>query len=187
MNPIKLVLLAASLSTDAFAASLARGSRERDSRLARAAGSGAIFGATEGLMCLAGWLLAHAFAAHIQALDHWIALILLGVIGIRMIREGLAHEERPADDTRRSSIAMTLATAVGTSIDSAAVGVALALTGVSAFAALVIGLFSFLASTIGFLAGPWVGRRLGGLAEIFGGLVLIALGISIFTAHTFAA
>lgn len=184
MSPIKLFALSASLSADAFAASLARGGRETDRSRAGALGSGAIFGATEGLMCLAGWWLAHAFASHIQAWDHWIALFLLSVIGARMIREGLAGDGSPGENKRRSSVRMTLLTAVGTSVDSAAVGVALALTGVGVFAALVIGLFSFVASTVGFLIGPWVGRRLGPMAEILGGLILIALGVSIFVSHT---
>lgn len=108
----------------------------------------------------------------------------MSVIGARMIRAGLVGDGPPGEGTRRSSVRTTLLTAVGTSVDSAAVGVALALTGVGVFAALVIGLFSFSASTVGFLIGPWVGRRLGPIAEILGGLILIALGLSIFGSHS---
>ncbi len=181
-----LIPVALGLSTDAFAASIARGGRERRLHIGKAVSSGAIFGTTEGLMCAIGWSAAFVFADLIQAVDHWIALALLVIIGGKMIREGLETEtDDPADaDTvRNSNLAGTIITAIGTSIDSAAVGIALALSGVSLWSALVIGLFSFTASTIGFMIGPMVGERLGKRAEIAGGVILILLGLWIFYSH----
>lgn len=179
---IALFFLSLALSTDAFAASLARGARAKQRHLPTALGSGLIFGTTEGLMCLFGWAAGSLFAGLIADFDHWIALILLGVIGARMIHEGLATgpETESAD---RSTWLGTIVTAVGTSIDSATVGVALALSGTTVFAALAIGAASFVASTAGFLAGPMLGARFGHRAEIAGGSVLILIGVIIFYEH----
>lgn len=186
MSFLPLFLLAVSLSSDAFAASLARGGAARLPGWGAAIGSGAVFGAAEGLMCFGGWLVAGIFAQKIAAVDHWIALLLLGVIGARMVREGLSGEvEAEADAPRRGTLGGTVLTALGTSVDSAAVGAALALSGTGAISALVIGLTSFIASTIGFRIGPWVGARLGRRAEIAGGALLIAIGVSIFVSHVF--
>lgn len=178
---LALLPLALGLSTDAFAASLARGGRERGAHFGKAVKSGAVFGTTEGLMCLLGWSAASVFADQIRAFDHWIALILLVIIGGRMIQEGL--EDDDDNHIPAKSLLGTVITAIGTSVDSAAVGVALALSGVSVWAAFMIGCFSFTASTIGFLIGPMVGEKLGKRATIGGGVVLILIGCSIFYRH----
>lgn len=180
---LTLIPISLGLSTDAFAASLARGGRARTARLSAAVRSGAVFGLAEGLMCLGGWLAAYVFAEAIRAFDHWIALILLGVIGLRMIREGLSRDEADDPASPTGGWVGTVVTAIGTSVDSAAVGVALALSGMTVWSALVIGGFSFTASTIGFLIGPMVGARLGKSAEIGGGVLLILIGCLIFYTH----
>ncbi len=179
---IALFLLSLALSTDAFAASLARGVRARERHLPTALGSGLIFGTTEGVMCLLGWMGGSLFAGSIARFDHWIALVLLGIIGARMIREGLQHDTDDAP-TERMTVIGTLVTAIGTSVDSATVGVALALAGTSAYAAILIGGASFLASTVGFMIGPMLGARFGHRAEIAGGTVLILIGAFIFYEH----
>lgn len=181
---LTLIPLSLGLSTDAFAASLARGGRERGARFLRAVQSGAVFGTAEGLMCLVGWFAASLFADHIRALDHWIALILLAIIGGKMIHEGFERDDDDEEAVPRSNGWLgTIVTAIGTSIDSAAVGIALALSGVTVWSALMIGSFSFVASTVGFLLGPMVGERLGKRAEIGGGVILILIGISIWVSH----
>lgn len=135
-------------------------------------------------MCLLGWSAASLFAEQIKAIDHWIALALLVIIGGRMIQEGLSPDEDDEEDVVRANGWLgTVITAIGTSVDSAAVGVALALSGVTVWAALMIGAFSFIASTIGFLIGPVVGGKLGKRAEIGGGVILILIGCSIFYTH----
>lgn len=185
MSVLTLSLTAVSLSADAFAASLARGSAEPRARFGAALRVGAVFGTAEGLMALAGWFAARSFAGVITAVDHWIALVLLCAIGAKMIRDGLSGEAGPeiAQAAPRGFFT-TAATALGTSIDSAAVGVALGLTDIGAHAALVIGLTSFAFSTGGYLAGPYARKALGRRAEVLGGLVLIAIGVSIFVDHT---
>jgi putative Mn2+ efflux pump MntP len=180
---IALFLLSLALSTDAFAASIARGVRARERKFSTALGSGLIFGATEGFMCLLGWMGGSLFAGFIAQFDHWVALILLGIIGARMVNEGLQHGSDDASVGRMTLIG-TFVTAIGTSVDSATVGVALALAGTSAYAAIAIGGASFLVSTAGFMIGPMLGSRFGQRAEIAGGTVLILIGIFVFYEHT---
>jgi len=188
MHPLTLFALSLSLSTDAFAAALARTGRNRKVSLASAIRVGAVFGIAEGMMFLAGWGLGQGFAALVERFDHWLALVLLTVIGARMIKEGREKTEAPAGKLPSAAPTRTvramLPTAIATSIDSAAVGAALALAGIGAQAALVIGATSFTASTCAALVGPWVGQRLGQRAEILGGGVLIALGVVIFLSDT---
>lgn len=186
ISVLTLPLTSLSLSTDAFAAALARGASDPTARTLRAMRVGAVFGLAEGLMCLAGWLLARVAAHWITAVDHWIALILLAAIGGMMIRNGLADaDEDEADEpaTATSGLLATVVTALGTSIDAAAVGIALALAGGPAWSALAIGLTSFTMASLGYRIGPKVAERLGGLAEIAGGTVLILIGLSIFISH----
>ncbi len=185
---LTLFPLALALSTDAFAGALGRGVREANRSLAAALRMGLVFGGTEGLMCYAGWSLGALFADQIKAVDHWIALILLSGIGLLMIRSSAPPEgSDDAPRPRRQTWLITGLTAIGTSIDSATVGVALALTGASPLAALIIGLTSFAAAATGFLAGPYLGRRMGQRAERLGGLLLIAIGLKIFIEHTWLA
>jgi manganese efflux pump family protein len=186
ISPILLALTSLSLSTDAFAAALARGSRERQHDAVAALRVGAVFGISEGLMCLIGWSFAFALSGALEAVDHWIALILLGVIGGRMIQEGLGAPDPEAEPARRTWLG-TVITAIGTSIDSAAVGIALALAHSPIWVALVIGLTSFAMSSLGYYAGPWLGARMGKRAEVAGGVILIAIGVSIFVSHMTAA
>jgi len=188
MHPIfTLALVCLALSTDAFAAALARGAQQRTHDAVQAIRVGSVFGLSEGLMFLLGWGLAHSVAAYAQAFDHWIALVLLAAIGCLMVREGLQDEPdeantdgRPAQ--RRTALG-TMLTAIGTSIDAAAVGVAMALAGTSVWLALAIGVTSFVMSALGYFIGPALGVRFGQRAEIGGGIVLIIIGLSIFYSH----
>lgn len=173
-----------SLSTDAFAASVARGTVAPERGIGRALRLGALFGTAEGVMCLLGYLLAATLGAVIAAVDHWAALILLALIGGRMIKEGLSREEEAEDAApARQTLIGTLGTALGTSIDAAAVGAALALAAAPAIMPLFVGLTSFAASSIGFGLGPLLGARYGKRAEIAGGAALILIGIGIFADH----
>lgn len=189
---LTLGLTAVGLSGDAFAASVARGAVRRRIAPLEAVRNGLIFGGVEGLMCLGGWLLAFTFAGFVTAIDHWIALVLLSVIGGKMILESFEAEDagdeagdeiEAAGARRPQTLVTTLITAVGTSIDSAAVGIALSLSGVSVIIALVVGLVSAAISTVGFLIGPMVGAALGKRAELLGGLILVGIGLSIWLSH----
>lgn len=186
MTPSAIAATALALAPDAFAASLARGIAEKSSSWGRAIRVGAIFGFAEGGMAALGWTLAALFAEPVRAFDHWIALIILSMLGTRMIREGWSSradaETRSA--ARPKSLAGAIATAIGTSIDAAAVGVALAFAGANILIlAPVIGLTSGGLAAVGYRFGPALGRRLGNRAEIAGGILLIAIGVWIFYSH----
>ncbi len=187
LSPVLLVLTSLSLSTDAFAAALARGASHPGARTPEALRTGSVFGLSEGLMCLAGWSLAQVAESWITALDHWIALVLLGVIGGMMIRNGFSGGDDDAEAApARATLIGTVVTALGTSIDAAAVGVALAVSGGPVWTALMVGLSSFLIASLGYRIGPRVGEKLGGWAEIAGGTTLILIGVSIFVSHVTA-
>lgn len=179
---LALFALAVALSMDAFAAALCQGVGRPG--LVRALAVGGAFGAAQGLMPLAGWGLGIAFAGVISELDHWIALALLGFLGVRMIREGLA---RGADDCAPTlSGPALLAAAIATSIDAAAAGITLPLLELPIwFACAVIGATTAVLSTAGVWLGGVVGARLGRGAELFGGATLVALGLKIFVEHQF--
>lgn len=180
---LALAALAIALAMDAFAVALVQGAASR-SRIGDAVRIGAVFGLAQGLMPLLGWLLGLAFMAVLAGIDHWVALVLLGMLGIRMIREGLNGID-PAD--RKPLLGWRLLTAaVATSIDAFAAGITLpALSVPVGLACITIGLVTALLCAGGVLLGGAAGARTGKAADIFGGLVLIGLGIKIFVEHEF--
>jgi len=182
-NGALLGLTSIGLSADAFAASVARGSVSRRVGFRHAAGNGLVFGSVEGGMCLLGWFLASSVTL-ISAIDHWIALFLLCFIGLRMIRQAQLGEG-DAVPAKSNQFGWTVLAAIATSVDSAVVGVALHLAGISAWAALVIGLTSMAMSTLGFVLGPFANQALGRRAEVAGGLILIAIGVGLWADHVF--
>jgi len=179
---LTLLFLSLGLAMDAFAVSLVRGSVGEKS-VARAVELGLVFGLAQGLMPLIGWALGQAVGPLFQAVDHWIAFGLLALLGGRMLWEAaFAGEEAPAG---KHSRLFGLATAAfATSIDAAAAGLTLSIFGVALPAAcLTIGATTAILCTAGYLLGSRVSGRVGKSAEVFGGLVLIGLGIRILVQH----
>lgn len=183
MKFYELFILAVGLSMDAFAVAVCKGLAMRRVSLRQAAWVGLWFGGFQFLMPLLGFLLANSFAQAIASFDHWIAFLLLAVIGGNMVREALsAGEEEVSGDL---SVRAMFLLAIATSIDALAVGVSMAFMRVDVlFSAIIIGIVAFVLSVVGGLAG----RRLGSLfqqrAELVGGLVLIGIGIKILVEHT---
>lgn len=186
MTPGAIVVLSLSMSTDAFAAAVGRGAAHRPS-VAGAIKAGLVFGVIEAITPLIGWSLGLVAAGLVQSVDHWIAFGLLLVVGGRMIWE--ASKPREAEDEaetapRRGGRWALIATAVGTSIDAAAVGVGLAFIGANIWIiAASIGCTTFVLTTIGMLIGKAVGLKFGKAAELIGGLALIGLGVGILVEH----
>jgi putative Mn2+ efflux pump MntP len=179
---IPLLVLALALAMDAFAVSLVRGSFEGQS-VAQAMKLGLLFGLAQGLMPLAGWALGLAFADTFKSFDHWIAFTLLGILGLRMIREGLSEDAGPGSPKAMSTASLFVA-ALATSIDAAAAGVALPLLGIwMPLACLVIGIVTGTLCVGGYLVGGRITVRAGRRAEIAGGFVLILLGVKILIEH----
>jgi putative Mn2+ efflux pump MntP len=178
-----LLLLAFALSMDAFAAAICQGAVQRRP-VPAALRIGLAFGLAQAAMPLIGWSLSVALAARIEAVDHWIALILLGLLGGKMIREGLAREDGECAPPMRGWHLLTAA--IATSIDAAAAGVTLPLLGRPILLACgVIGATTFLISGAGVFIGSAAGSRFGKPAELLGGAVLIGLGVKIFIQHQF--
>ncbi|HKM15494.1 MAG TPA: manganese efflux pump MntP [Marinospirillum sp.] len=184
MNPIALILLAFAMSTDAFAAAIGKGASLKKPQFSEALRTGLIFGSIEAITPLIGWLIGKSAAAYVQAWAHWIAFLLLLALGLHMIYEGLRpHSDEIEKPARHSFITISL-TALGTSIDSMAVGIGLAFINVNIWiAASLIGLATTLMVTLGVMIGGTVNALLGHRAEVFGGLTLIAVGIWILSGH----
>jgi putative Mn2+ efflux pump MntP len=184
MTPGAIAVLSLSMSTDAFAASVGRGASHRPT-FGAALRAGAVFGVIEAITPLIGWGLGLLAAGLVEQIDHWIAFVLLGAVGGKMIWEACKPLDPEAGTAPvRPGPWALIGTAIGTSIDAAAVGVGLAFIGVNIWViALSIGLTTFVLTTIGMLIGRAVGARFGKRAELVGGLALIALGTTILLEH----
>ncbi|MCK4758362.1 MAG: manganese efflux pump, partial [Thermoplasmata archaeon] len=130
-----------------------------------------------------GWLGASSFASIVESVDHWIAFILLLIIGLKMIKEGLEEEESPGMNHRNIKILLLLS--VATSIDSLAIGVSFAFLGISIIVpVIIICIMSFIFAFAGTFVGKRAGDLFGSKMEIIGGIILIGLGVKILLEHT---
>lgn len=179
-----LSLIALGVSADAFAVALTKGLHMRRFNLRHALVIAATFGVFQAAMPLIGWLLASQFARYITGVDHWIAFILLALIGGKMIWEAFSPADDTEADTDKLNIKRLLILAVATSIDALAVGITLAFIPVSITGAIaLIGATTFLFAFLGVVIGRRVGARFGKPAEIIGGLILILIGSRILLDH----
>lgn len=182
-----VLFLALSMSADAFAAALGKGTRLDRPSWGEALRTGAIFGGIEAITPVIGWAVGRAASRYIEAFDHWIAFGLLMVIGGKMLWDAVRrHEEE--EKPQSHSFAVLALTAIGTSIDALAVGVTLALVGASIVVnALAIGTATFTMTTIGVMTGRFLGEKFGRYAEGAGGVILIVIGTKILLEHTLLA
>lgn len=184
MGIIELFLLAVGLSMDAFAVSVCKGLAMKKCTMKKAMTCGIWFGGFQALMPAIGYLLGSRFEQYITAVDHWIAFVLLGFIGVSMIMEACSKKEEEQLDESLDIKTMFLL-AVATSIDALAVGITLAFlpdTNVPV-AVLFIGAITFFLSTLGVKVGNVFGERYKKKAEITGGVILILLGVKILLEH----
>lgn len=184
----ELFLLAVGVSMDAFAVSICKGLAMKKATLGGMATVGGWFGGFQALMPLLGFFLGTLFAAAIEAVDHWVAFALLGIIGINMLKEAFERdecccccEEHNADLGVKTMFVM----AVATSIDALAVGISLAMAGgVNIWlSVLLIGLTTFSFSAAGVKIGSLFGAAFEKKAQLAGGLILILLGVKILLEH----
>lgn len=189
MNIASTALLALAMSTDAFAAAVGKGTSLQNPRWREALRTGVIFGVIEALTPLAGWALGLAAAQYVKAWDHWIAFVLLGGLGIRMVIAGFgAPEADEPEKPSRHSFWLLAMTGFATSIDAMAVGVGLAFLDVSILpVAAAIGFTTFVMVTLGVMVGRVLGAVAGKRAEVIGGLLLIGIGAAILVEHLGAA
>lgn len=180
----ELFLLAVGVSMDAFAVAVCKGLAMKKTTLKSQAIVGAWFGGFQGLMPLIGFLLGTLFASAIEAIDHWVAFGLLGIIGFNMLKEAFSSEEEEEADADLSVKTMFIM-AVATSIDALAVGISLAMAGnVNILLAVsLIGATTFTLSAIGVKVGNVFGSRFEKKAQMAGGVILILLGLKILLEH----
>lgn len=178
----ELVAIAIALSMDAFAVSVCKGLSVKQVKLSHALTAGLYFGGFQSLMPLIGYLLGSQFESLITSIDHWIAFVLLGIIGVNMIREALGKEEDELNDSFAFKVMLPLA--IATSIDALAVGVTFAFLNVDIVpAVLLIGATTFTFSAAGVKIGSLFGLRFKKKAELLGGIVLILIGVKILLEH----
>ena len=183
MEPISILLIAVGLAMDAFAVSICKGMAVKRASFRTMLVMGIWFGVFQAVMPVIGYLLGSSLYDLISEYDHWIAFILLFLIGFNMIREALTDEDEGIDDDLGMKTMFVLA--VATSIEALAVGISLAMTGDGiAVPAVVIGVVTMLLSMIGVQVGSRFGDRYGSRAEILGGAILILIGVKIVLEHT---
>ena len=183
MSVIELILIGISLSMDAFAVSICKGLSVGKIKPKHMLIAGLWFGGFQALMPLIGYLLGSTFEQYITSIDHWVAFILLGIIGINMIKESRETEN---DQDASFGFKAMLVLAVATSIDALAVGITFAFLKVDILLAItLIGITTFAFSAAGIKIGSVFGAKYKSKAEFFGGAVLVFLGIKILIEHLF--
>lgn len=182
MGLIELFLIAVGLSMDAFAVSVCKGLAMPKCTFKKAAIVGLWFGGFQALMPAIGYILGAQFQEAIASIDHWIAFVLLALIGGNMIHEALDNDEEEADASLDVKTLFLLA--VATSIDALAIGITFAFLKVNIIPAVCfIGIVTFIISFAGVKIGNVFGARYKNKAEIVGGVILILLGLKILLEH----
>ena len=182
MGLIELFLIAVGLSMDAFAVSVCKGLAMPKCTFKKAAIVGLWFGGFQALMPAIGYVLGAQFQEAIASIDHWIAFVLLALIGGNMIHEALDNDEEEADASLDVKPMFLLA--VATSIDALAIGITFAFLKVNIIPAVCfIGIVTFIISFAGVKIGNVFGVRYKNKAEIVGGVILILLGLKILLEH----
>jgi putative Mn2+ efflux pump MntP len=177
--------VAFALSMDAFAVSLCFGSNVENNKTAVSLKTGAFFGIFQAVMPLIGWAVGFYLKEFIQQVDHWIAFVLLTIIGARMLREAIKNRNCQKK-INTDNILVMLSLSVATSIDALAVGLSFALLKIPILLAVsIIGVVTFFMSYLGVHLGKKINYLLGNKAEIAGGIVLILIGIKILVEHLF--
>lgn len=182
MGIISILLTSFALSMDAFAVSVTKGITLKKINYSISAKIAFFFGLFQGIMPLFGWLLGIKFESYIKSFDHWIALLLLSFIGIKMI-----FDAKDDDDSNSSTLdnKELIVLSIATSIDALAIGVSFAFLNIDIVpVCLAIGSITFLMCFMGVLIGKKIGNVFKNYAQMVGGLILILIGLNIFNEHT---
>jgi putative Mn2+ efflux pump MntP len=185
MKLLEIFIIAVGLSMDAFAVSITLGLSIKKPKIKEVIIPGIFFGFFQALMPIMGYFAGIHLAGKIKEFDHWIAFVLLGIIGGKMIKESLSKKKEELDKDYFQFMKM-LILAVATSIDALAIGVTFAFFKINIFkAAIIIGSITFILSMAGVKIGNIFGARFKSKAEFIGGAVLVILGIKIVIEHLF--
>lgn len=184
MNLWEMILLGLGLSMDAAAVSMTNGMCIKNVNYKHALAIAAAFGSFQGIMPALGYFAGSMFSQWINGIDHWLALILLGFIGGKMVFEAITAQEN-GQCIRSLDLRLLMAQAIATSIDALAVGVSFAALQTPILPACsIIALLTFLCSAGAVYIGKRFGDVLNSKAEIVGGVVLVAIGLKIFISHS---
>ena len=183
MGLLTILIVALGLSFDTFAVSLSFGVVQNKIMFWQAVKVAILLAIFQAGLLVVGYFLGSFVSDIIKAADHWVALVLLSFLGIRMMIEGIKRKEN--DEARDyTRIKELLTVAVGTSIDAFAVGISFALLDLMIWlSGVIIGIVTFLASMTAIRIGKSAGSKLGQRVEVVGGLILLAIGIKIFLEH----
>ena len=185
MGFFSVILTGFALSMDAFAVSVTKGITLKKVDLSIGIKIAFFFGLFQAVMPLIGWLFGMNFEVYIRSIDHWIAVILLSFLGIKMIIETINSE----DDNKTNSVYLDnkelIILSIATSIDALAVGVTFAFLNIDIIPICIsIGVITFIVCFIGVIIGKKIGSILKDSAQIIGGIILILIGLNIFNEHT---
>ena len=187
MNYIYYFAVGVGLALDAFAVSITSGISIKNMKLRHALRIALIFSLFQAIMPVIGWIIGDKARSFIVAIDHWIAFILLGVIGCKMIYEGLKIDNKIEKESDPLNIHVLFLLAIATSIDALIVGLTLSVVNISILLPIIIiGVITFIMS----FSGVYLGNKYGHFfdatkLEIFGGIILILLGVKILISHLF--
>lgn len=181
MSFIEIIFIGVGLAMDAFAVSVCKGLSTKKLELKHSLICGGYFGFFQALMPFVGYILGVQFKDKIESIDHWIAFILLLLIGINMIKESFDNDEDCDPDF---SFKAMIPLAIATSIDALAIGVTFAFLNVNIiYAIVIIGITTFIISMVGVKIGHIFGSKYKSKAEIVGGMILIIMGTKILLEH----
>lgn len=182
-----LLLMGVGLSMDAFAVSICKGLSMRKVNKKQCLVIGLFFGGFQALMPFIGWVLGSQFEQYITSIDHWIAFILLGFIGGKMVVEAIREKDEAVEVEKMDpplDFKEMFILAIATSIDALAVGITFAFLQVPIVEAIsIIGITTFVISVIGVYVGNFFGNRYKKKAELAGGMILILIGLKILLEH----
>lgn len=182
MELFEIIVIAIGLAMDAFAVSVCKGLSMKKIDWKKAIIIAVYFGAFQALMPVLGYFLGSSFSAFVQKVDHWIAFILLSIIGVNMIKESTDDEVEKRNDNVDFKTMVVLA--IATSIDALAVGVTFAFFEVNILLAIsIIGIITFILSIFGVIIGNKFGDKFQNKAELAGGIILIIIGVKILLEH----
>lgn len=184
---ITLVLMGVGLAMDAFAVSICKGLSMKKVNKKQCLVIGLFFGGFQALMPFIGYVLGSQFQKYITSIDHWIAFVLLGLIGGKMIIEAVREKDEPVEIEQMDApldIKELFILAIATSIDALAVGITFAFLDTPILEAVsIIGITTFIISVLGVYVGNFFGNKYKSKAEFAGGLILVLLGIKILLEH----
>lgn len=182
MNLIEIFLTGIGLSMDAFATSICKGLSIKKYNLKTSLIIGLYFGIFQSIMPLLGYILGTTFESLITELDHWISFLVLSIIGLNMIKESLSEESKTNND--KTNIKTMLPLAIATSIDALAIGITFSFLKVNIIKSIIIiGIITFILSFIGTIIGNKVGTKYEKHSQLFGGIILISIGLKILLEH----